>query len=74
MARRSAPPHSAPAYVTRPSPVQPPKNENAVQRFIREEILSPEHLAGNITIATGVGLFVAGIAIVRTWGELMIPA
>ncbi|EJD50097.1 hypothetical protein AURDEDRAFT_112265 [Auricularia subglabra TFB-10046 SS5] len=76
MARRSAPPHSAPAYVQRPAHGHsaPPKDESAFARFMREEVWAPEKLPGNISIATGVGLFVVGIFAVRRWGELMIPA
>jgi len=42
-------------------------------RFLHNEILASEKLQGNISILTGVTLF-GGIAAVRTWGELMIPA
>jgi hypothetical protein len=47
---------------------------NFVTRFIREEITAPEKLAGNISVATAFALFFGGIAAVRTWGELMVPA
>jgi len=43
-------------------------------RFLHNEILASEKLQGNISILTGVTLFFGGIAAVRTWGELMIPA
>jgi len=43
-------------------------------RFLHDEILASEKLQGNISILTGVTLFFGGIAAVRTWGELMIPA
>jgi hypothetical protein len=43
-------------------------------RFIQTQILAPEKLPGNISILTGVGMFVGGILAARTWGELMIPA
>ncbi|EIN13099.1 hypothetical protein PUNSTDRAFT_109449 [Punctularia strigosozonata HHB-11173 SS5] len=49
-------------------------NEGAFSRFMRQEIWSPEKLPGNINILTGVLVFFGGIAAVRTWGELMIPA
>jgi hypothetical protein len=45
-----------------------------VTRFLHEEILHPEKVQGNIAIATGVAVFFGGIAAIRTWGELMIPA
>ncbi|KAF8996146.1 hypothetical protein BDQ17DRAFT_1250102 [Cyathus striatus] len=77
MARRSAP-TSQPAYLPHPSKpsrqaVENP-NESAFSRFLRTEVFSPEKLPGNINVVTAVTLFVGGIAAVRTWGELMIPA
>ncbi|KAF5346498.1 hypothetical protein D9756_010043 [Leucocoprinus leucothites] len=77
MARRSAP-SAQPSYL--PHPLSAPKrslndpNESAFSRFLRTEIWAPEKLPGNINILTGVTLFFGGIAAVRTWGELMIPA
>lgn len=77
MARRSAPPNSGPAYL---SPytnapagrrqLQDP-NESRFSRFVREQILAPEKLAGNINILTGVGVFVGGIVVARTMGDLL---
>lgn len=43
-------------------------------RFIRTEVLAPEKLPGNISLLTGIGMFIGGIVAVRTWGEMMIPA
>ncbi|KAL1747210.1 hypothetical protein HDZ31DRAFT_32430 [Schizophyllum fasciatum] len=37
------------------------------------QITSPEKLAGNLSILTGVTVFLAGIFAVRTWGENMVP-
>ncbi|KAI5886391.1 uncharacterized protein SCHCODRAFT_02591568 [Schizophyllum commune H4-8] len=37
------------------------------------QITSPEKIAGNLSILTGVTVFLAGIFAVRTWGENMIP-
>jgi hypothetical protein len=45
-----------------------------VTRFINEQVLAPEKLAGNLSIVTGITVFAAGVAAVRTWGELMVPA
>lgn len=45
-----------------------------VFRFLRNEIWAADKLPGNINILTGLTLFFGGIAAVRTWGELMIPA
>lgn len=36
--------------------------------------MAPDKLPGNISILTGVGLFLGGIIVARTWGELMIPS
>ena len=43
-------------------------------RFLRTEVLAPEKLPGNISIASAVGVFVGGIIAIRTWGDLMVPA
>lgn len=76
MARRAAPPHAGPAYYgsapSRGALADP--NESRFSVFLREEIFSPEKLPGNISILTGVTVFLGGIAAMRTWGELMIPA
>ncbi|KIK71509.1 hypothetical protein GYMLUDRAFT_33699 [Collybiopsis luxurians FD-317 M1] len=49
-------------------------NESAFSRFLREQIFAPEKLPGNISVAVGIGMFVGGIAAVRTWGDILIPA
>jgi hypothetical protein len=73
MARRAAPPHQ-PAYLTgRPGPAHDP-NEGFFSRFLREQIFAPDKLPGNISLVTGVSVFVGGIVAVRTWGEMMVPA
>ncbi|KIJ28870.1 hypothetical protein M422DRAFT_233847 [Sphaerobolus stellatus SS14] len=74
MARRSAPPHSGPSYLaptshSSHSHVDP--NEGWLKRILREEIFSPEKLPGNISILTGVTVFIGGVAAIRTWGEAM---
>lgn len=76
MARRAAPPGSGPAYynpaaLSRGPHVDP--NESAFSRFLREQIFSPEKLPGNISIATGLGVFFGGIFIMRRYGQLMVP-
>jgi hypothetical protein len=43
-------------------------------RFLREQIYAPDKIQGNISLVTGLGMFLAGIVVVRTWGDLMIPA
>ncbi|KAI0820601.1 hypothetical protein BC628DRAFT_1413005 [Trametes gibbosa] len=49
-------------------------NETAFSRFMREQVWGPENLPGNISILTAATVFLGGIAVIRTWGELMIPA
>ena len=79
MARRSAPPHSGPAYYT-PATISGGRgqltnpNESALSTFLREQIFAPEKLPGNINILTGVGVFLGGILFVRRWGDMLIPA
>ena len=83
MARRAAPPHSGPAYYTPAhlarggggpnggALVDP--HESAWSRFLRTQVFAPDKLPGNVNIVAGVGLFVAGIVVVRRWGELFVP-
>ncbi|KAH9947383.1 hypothetical protein B0H21DRAFT_692071 [Amylocystis lapponica] len=78
MARRSAPPHSGPAYYSgapmRTRGAIPDPNESALSQFMREEVWAPEKLPGNISILTGFVVFIGGIAAIRSFGELLIPA
>ncbi|KAK7052515.1 ATP-dependent RNA helicase MRH4, mitochondrial [Favolaschia claudopus] len=77
MARRSAPPNSGPAYIPQSQSQRrtiADPDESAFSRFLREEIFAPEKIGGNMSLLTGVGLFVGGILAVRTWGGLMVPA
>ncbi|KAF9813942.1 hypothetical protein IEO21_05378 [Rhodonia placenta] len=78
MARRAAPPGSGPAYYSGAPPSRrgalADPNESAFSAFMREEIFAPEKVPGNLSILTGVVVFFGGIAAMRTWGELMIPA
>ncbi|PFH48166.1 hypothetical protein AMATHDRAFT_150486 [Amanita thiersii Skay4041] len=75
MSRRAAP-SGQPMFL----PPQPAKrviedpNESSFSRFLRTEVYAPDKLPGNLSIVTGIGIFLAGIAAVRTWGDLMIPA
>ena len=73
MSRRAAP--GGPLFAAAPPrrAIHDP-NESAFSRFVREEILSAENLPGNLSILTSVAVFFGGIAAMRTWGELMIPA
>ena len=72
MSRRAAP--GGPLFAAPPRRVAHDPNESAFSRFIREEIMSPENIPGNLSILTSVAVFFGGIAAMRTWGELMIPA
>ncbi|KAJ7111146.1 hypothetical protein C8R43DRAFT_160150 [Mycena crocata] len=77
MARRSAPPNSGPAYISQSQSQRrtlADPNESSFSRFLREEVFAPEKIGGNISLLTGVGMFVGGILAVRTWGEMMVPA
>jgi hypothetical protein len=58
----------------RPPHMDDEEEGNFITRFIRNEVTAPEKLAGNISIAAAFGVFFGGIAAVRTWGELMVPA
>ncbi|KAF9069331.1 hypothetical protein BDP27DRAFT_1222790 [Rhodocollybia butyracea] len=74
MARRSANPTPAP-YPGAGRRLQPSDlDESAFSRFLREQVYAPEKLPGNISVLTGVGLFLGGIVAVRAWGDLLIPA
>ncbi|KZS91806.1 hypothetical protein SISNIDRAFT_515872 [Sistotremastrum niveocremeum HHB9708] len=75
MSRRGAPPNQSlfgPPQSSHRAIHDP--NESAFSTFMREEVWAPEKLPGNISILTGVAVFVAGIVSVRLWGEVMIPA
>ncbi|KIL65268.1 hypothetical protein M378DRAFT_186516 [Amanita muscaria Koide BX008] len=75
MARRGAP-SAQPVYLPHPTQkraLEDP-NESSFSKFLRAEIYAPEKVPGNLSILTGVAMFAAGVAVVRTWGELMIPA
>ncbi|KAJ7262913.1 hypothetical protein C8J57DRAFT_444807 [Mycena rebaudengoi] len=75
MARRSAPPNSGPAYVQQnPRRTLADPDETAFGRFLREEIFAPEKMGGNLSLVTGIGMFIGGILAVRTWGHMMVPA
>ncbi|KAM5537478.1 hypothetical protein V8D89_008805 [Ganoderma adspersum] len=73
MARRP-PTGASPFGAPPPRRVIHDPNESAFSRFMREEIFSPENVEGNLKIVSSVVVFFGGIAAMRTWGELMIPA
>ena len=74
MARCSAPPNSGPTYYSdaRSAPVD--SNESTFTAFLRSEIFAPEKIPGNLSIVTGVAVFLGGVAAIRTWGDMLIPA
>jgi len=75
MSRRAQPVNAAPAFFSAPPRRQlVDPNESAFSRFIREHIIAPEKLPGNISIVTGVSVFAAGIFVARTWGDMLVPA
>lgn len=76
MARRAAPPGAGPAYYSgAPSRAYlADPNESKIKAFLRDEIFAPEKFAGNVNILIGFTVFFGGIAAIRTWGDLMIPA
>ncbi|KAI0684097.1 hypothetical protein BC835DRAFT_1391581 [Cytidiella melzeri] len=75
MARRAAPPHAGPAYYSGAPPrgALADPNESFFSAFLKEEVFAPEKLPGNLSILTGVAVFLGGIAAIRTFGEFMIP-
>ena len=77
MARRSAAQtHTAAHYApTGRYPVyELDSDETPYQRFIREQILSPQYLGGNINIVLSMTLFLGGVFAVRSWGEILVIA
>lgn len=74
MARRTQPSQAALFGPGARGPAPPPENEGALARFAREQLFAPDKLPGNISLVTGLAVFFGGIAAVRTWGELMVPA
>ncbi|KAF8344971.1 hypothetical protein F5887DRAFT_1074891 [Amanita rubescens] len=75
MARR-AQPSVQPVYLPHPTQkrLHDDSKEWSFSSFLRTEIYAPDKLPGNLSILTGVAMFAAGIAAVRTWGEFMVPA
>lgn len=58
----------------RRGPPPAPKSSNPLVRFWREEIVNPEKAGGNIAIAWGVGVALAGVTLIRTLGkDLLVP-
>ena len=39
---------------------------------LRQQVYAPEKIQGNISIVTGVGMFLGGIVAVRLWGEALV--
>lgn len=72
MARRNAK-AGAPAHIGHPS-MGPSEDESSWQRIKREEWDNPEKKAGNIAIATSLGLFFSSIVAIRLFGDALAPA
>ncbi|TDL22437.1 hypothetical protein BD410DRAFT_262122 [Rickenella mellea] len=76
MARRAAQAGPSTAYISpahisgRHESVDP--NETTISRFIREEIVAPQHLPGNVNIVAALCLFVGGIVAVRQFGDILV--
>ena len=49
-------------------------HSSETRRFLRTEVFAPEKLPGNISIASALGVFFGGIVVIRTWGDLLVPA
>lgn len=60
---------SSPSGAGRPAA----KQSNFIVRFINNQILAPEHRAGNLSIVWGVSVFAAGIIAARKFGDLITP-
>ncbi|CAO1632749.1 unnamed protein product [Parajaminaea phylloscopi] len=53
---------------------QPAPASNFLVRFWREQIAHPEKQAGNLAIAWGLGIALAGVTFIRTVGkEVLVP-
>ncbi|PWN27996.1 hypothetical protein BDZ90DRAFT_259827 [Jaminaea rosea] len=53
----------------RGGPPAPPRSSNPIARFWAEEIVHPEKLPGNMAIAYGTAIAVAGVLFIRTLGK-----
>ncbi|EUC65730.1 transmembrane protein, putative, partial [Rhizoctonia solani AG-3 Rhs1AP] len=62
-----------PTYITHVGP-DADANEGAFSSFMKNEIWAADKRAGNISLLTGVGLFLGSIILVRNFGDLLIPA
>ncbi|KAJ7035203.1 hypothetical protein C8F04DRAFT_541612 [Mycena alexandri] len=77
MARRNAPPNSGPAYIQQSQSQRrtlADPDETAFARFLREEVWAQDKRVGNLSLLTGVGMFVGAIVAIRKWGGMMVPA
>ena len=79
MARRAAAsgpsqaafPTSHPAFGAKRVHGGPDVDESWFQSFLRDQILSPQYLPGNLNILTSVTLFAGGIFALRKWGDVL---
>jgi hypothetical protein len=69
---RRAPSYAPSTTIGSRSALQSP-DETHFSRFIREEIMAPEKLPGNVNILASLTLFFGSIVAIRMWGDLLIP-
>ncbi|KAG8713646.1 hypothetical protein FRC11_011547 [Ceratobasidium sp. 423] len=62
-----------PAYLTHAGP-EADADEGVFSSFMKNEVWAADKRAGNISLLTGVGLFLGSIVLVRNFGDLLIPA
>ncbi|KAJ1027402.1 hypothetical protein NDA18_003408 [Ustilago nuda] len=60
-------------FLSSPAGRPAPKQCNFLARFINNQILAPEHRAGNLSIVWGLSVFTAGIIAARKFGDLITP-
>ncbi|SNX83221.1 uncharacterized protein MEPE_01927 [Melanopsichium pennsylvanicum] len=60
-------------FLSSPSGRTAAPKSNFLIRFINQQILAPEHRAGNLSIIWGLGVFTAGIIAARKFGDLITP-
>ncbi|KAH7330560.1 hypothetical protein B0J17DRAFT_678598 [Rhizoctonia solani] len=68
-----APRSRQPAYLTHAGPGAD-TDEGAFSSFMKNEVWAADKRAGNLSLLTGVGLFLGSIVLVRNFGDLLIPA
>ena len=49
----------------------PDADDSWFQTFVREQILAPQYLPGNLNIVASVALFAGGVFALRKWGDVL---